>query len=80
MLLSDIKQYLQQQSGQTLLELSRQFKIEINVLREMLSVLVRKGQVRQCTKTPRCGTKCQQCSVVSTEIYEWVVEKYTTRL
>jgi DNA-binding IclR family transcriptional regulator len=75
MLLSDIKQYLQQQPGQTLLDLSRQFRIEINVLREMLAVLVRKGQVRQCTKTPRCGTKCQQCSVVITEMYEWVAEE-----
>jgi hypothetical protein len=72
MLLSDIKQYLQQQPGQTLLALSRQFHVEITVLREMLGVLIRKGKVRQCTKTPRCGTKCHQCTALVTEIYEWV--------
>jgi DNA-binding IclR family transcriptional regulator len=72
MLLSDIKHYLQHQPGQTLLELSRQFQVEVNVLREMLAVLIRKGQVRQCTKTPRCGTKCHQCAVLTTEMYEWV--------
>lgn len=72
MLLSNIKQYLQHQPGQTVLELSRQFQIEVNVLREMLALLIRKGQVRQCMKTPRCGTKCQQCSVLTTEMYEWV--------
>lgn len=72
MLLSDIKQYLQTQPSQTLLELSRRFQIEANVLRDMLSVLIRKGQVRQCTKTPRCGTKCHQCALLVTEIYEWI--------
>lgn len=72
MLLSDIKHYLQNQPSQTLLELSRRFQIEANVLRDMLAILVRKGQVRQCTKTPCCGTKCNQCTALATEMYEWV--------
>lgn len=71
MLLSDIKQYLQNQPSQTLLALSRHFQIEADVLRDMLAVLVRKGQVKQCTKTPRCGTKCHQCTLLVTEMYEW---------
>jgi len=74
MLLSNIKRCLQRQSGQTLLELSRQFQIDSHVLREMLSVLVRKGQIRQCTKTPQCGTACHQCVAIETEVYEWVIK------
>jgi hypothetical protein len=75
MLLSDIKQYLKNQPRQTLLELSRQFQVEADVMREMLAILVRKGQVSRCTKTPNCGTKCNQCTVLVTETYEWSGEK-----
>ncbi len=48
------------------------FNRDPNVLRDMLSHWVRKGKVRQCMKTPKCGVKCNQCSIAATEIYEWV--------
>lgn len=72
MLLADIKNHLQSQPRQSLLDLSRQFKVEAHAMRDMLSLLVRKGLVRQCTKTPLCGTKCSQCDVLTVEMYEWV--------
>lgn len=72
MLLSEIKQHLQHHHKQNLWQLSRQFNVTADVMRDMLALLVRKGQVRQCTKTPRCGSKCNQCDVLITETYEWV--------
>lgn len=72
MLLAEVKQHLQYSHSQSLLELSQRFQITADVMRDMLAILVRKGQVKQCTKTPRCGVKCNQCSIVTTEIYEWI--------
>lgn len=72
MLLSDIKRHLQNKGQQSLLELSRTFNIQSAVVQDMLAVLIRKGQVRVCMKTPRCGTQCSQCSALVTQNYEWV--------
>lgn len=72
MLLSDIKTYLKKQGQQSLLQLSRQFNVQTDIIQDMLNLLVRKGQVRLCMKTPRCGKQCSQCSVLVTQIYEWV--------
>jgi len=74
MLLSEVRNYLRDKRKISLLELSRHFNVTADVLRSMLSLLVQKGQVRQCTKKPACGTKCMQCSVFDTEMYEWLVE------
>ncbi len=71
MLLSDIKNYLKTQGQQNLAQLSHRFKVEPGVLKEMLALLERKGQVRLCMKTPKCGTQCSQCSVMVTQLYEW---------
>lgn len=72
MLLSDIKAHLKTQGQQSLFQLSRQFDVQPDILKDMLNLLIRKGQVRQCMKTPRCGKQCGQCSVLVTQLYEWV--------
>jgi putative ferrous iron transport protein C len=72
MLLSDIRNYLKIRHSSSLFELSREFDVEAGALRDMLMILVKKGQVRICAKTPRCRTQCQQCSELVTEMYEWV--------
>lgn len=76
MLLAEIKNYLRTQPRVSLFELSKQFDVQGTVMRDMLNVLVRKGQIRQCTKTPRCGVKCHQCSALTIEMYEWVSSPY----
>lgn len=72
MLLSDIKSYLQQVGRDSLENLSKRFLVKPDLLRDMLSVLVRKGMVRTCLKTPRCQIRCLQCRLTEIEIYEWV--------
>lgn len=71
MLLSDIKQYLQQQKMLSLAELSQQFQTDAETMHNMLGVLIRKGQVRRCAKTPSCGTTCNQCILATVQFYEW---------
>ena len=72
MLIAEIKNQLRHQHAMSLLEMTTQFNVQPDILRDMLALLINKGQVRKCFKTPRCGTKCQQCSISATEIYEWV--------
>ena len=73
MLIADIKNQLRQQSqAMSLMEMSTKLKVQPEILRDMLALLIRKGQVRMCMKTPRCGTQCSQCSLAVMEMYEWI--------
>jgi len=56
----------------TLNSLCTYFHAEPETMRCMLAHWVRKGCIRQCMKTPACGTQCFKCNVAVTEIYEWV--------
>jgi len=67
-----IKQYLMKVKIASLATLSLYFNADPDTLRHMLKHWVRKGCVRQCMKTPACGTSCGKCSLLVTEIYEWV--------
>ena len=68
-----IKQYLMQVKLATLGSLCQVFKAEPETMRCLLSHWQRKGCVRQCMKTPACGSRCFKCPDRVTEIYEWVV-------
>ena len=72
MSLLDIKQHLMKVRIASLSSISVYFNTERDTLRHMLSHWVRKGCVRQCLKTPACGSSCGKCSPLLTEIYEWV--------
>lgn len=72
MLLSNLNQYLAQQKAANLLELSRCLNAEPDVVRSMLSLLIRKGRVRQSPKIPGCGSSCGKCNPLLTEVYEWL--------
>lgn len=74
MLLTDIQHYLKRQQRASLVELSRQFQVDPQILQDMLAVLIRKGQVQTCTKTPHCGVKCTQCTALEILLYEWVLK------
>lgn len=70
--LLDIKSHMMQVRMASLSSLCVYFNSDAEVLRGMLSHWVRKGKMRQCSKTPQCGVKCGKCSPLLTEIYEWV--------
>ena len=74
MLLSELKKYIKLRKSQSLAEISKNFDVATDILQDMLQLLMRKGQVRMCTKKAACGTKCQQCSLAERVVYEWVDE------
>lgn len=71
MILADLKTYLQQHRQASLIDLSRHFDTDPEVLRTMLALWVRKGQVERFSFSPQCGESCQRCAPESTEIYRW---------
>jgi putative ferrous iron transport protein C len=72
MSLVEIKNHLMQVRITNLSSICHYFNADPNVLRGMLSHLMRNGCVRKCMKTPACGSSCGKCSPLLTEIYEWV--------
>jgi putative ferrous iron transport protein C len=72
MTLVELKQYMMKVRITSLSSLSLYFNTDPLLLRQMLTHWVRKGCVKQCLKTPSCGTTCGKCSPIATEIYEWV--------
>lgn len=76
MSLLDLKLHLQQTKISSMFELSNRFNCDPALLRDKLQHWIRKGRVKVCTKTPRCGTICQSCSPLLTEMYQWVDETH----
>lgn len=72
MSLLEIKQYLMKVKITSLASISLYFNTDPDTLRQMLGHWIRKGCVRQCLKTPACGSSCGKCSPLITELYEWV--------
>lgn len=72
MSLLEIKKYLMQVKIANLASLCTYFNCDSELLRNMLGHWVRKGCVRQFSKTAACGGKCMKCLPAVTEIYEWV--------
>ena len=71
MSLIQLKNHLEANRWANLKHLTQLFNVEPDILRDMLSHLVRKGWVTGGPKTRRCGEACQRCSPLLTEIYQW---------
>lgn len=70
--LIEIKNHIKQTKLASLNSLCVLFQCQPDTMRCMLSHLIGKGCIRQCTKTPACGDKCFKCPTASFELYEWV--------
>lgn len=72
MSLLELKQHLMQARVCSLGTIAQHFRCDPELMRNMLSHWVRKGCVRQFSKTPSCGKRCGSCGVENYEIYEWI--------
>jgi len=71
-ILSDLRNYLQEKRRVTLSDLVLHFHVDANALRGMLSKWISKGKVRLSPAATNCGTTCCKCDPLLTEIYEWI--------
>lgn len=72
MSLLDIKKHLMEIKISSLANLSSYFKVDADLLRQMLGHWVKKGKVRCFSRQMMCEGKCTQCGSCATEIYEWL--------
>ncbi len=71
MILSDIKQYLQQRGQATLADIALHLNADPDAVRGMLDIWIRKHKVYKRMATASCGDSCCQCDSATTEIYVW---------
>ncbi len=71
MILSDLRNYLQEKHRVALIDLVNHFDMEADAIRGMLGKWITKGKVRKLNNDPSCGTSCCKCDQAVTEIYEW---------
>lgn len=72
MILSEVRNYLRERSQATLSDIALHFDTDADAVRGMMDVLIRKGKIRRRSATNSCGSSCNQCEPIATEIYEWV--------
>lgn len=72
MILSDLRDYIQQKRRVTLSDLVLHFKVDGDALRGMLARWISKGKIRLSPTQNGCGTNCCKCDPLLTEIYEWI--------
>jgi putative ferrous iron transport protein C len=74
MLAIDIKRYLEHNKTATLSQLSNQFDMNPDNMRDLLSMWVKKGKIKL---TGYCDTKDHaNCNTPQDEIYEWLEDPY----
>ena len=71
MILSDIRDYLQQRGQATLADIALHFDTDPDAVRGMLDIWIRKGKAHRKMATASCGSSCSQCDTAATEIYVW---------
>lgn len=76
MILTDIKQYMQQHGRATLGDLALHFRVDPEAMRGMLDVWVAKGKVAPLELQANCNTSCPlACADSAMTIFEWTDEK-----
>ena len=74
MILSDIRRYLQTREQASLADLALHFDTDVDAMRGMLQVWVRKGMIERRLATASCGSSCTRCDAAATEVYTWLGE------
>lgn len=71
MILSEVRQYLEQHGRVALTDMVYRFEADEEAIRRMLQILERKGKVRRLS-SGTCDSGCSKCDVAKLEFFEWV--------
>lgn len=69
--LSILRDYIRDKKRVSLSELAQAFAESPDMIQSMVYHLIYKSVVIEKKLTPHCGTKCQQCPMMSTIFYCW---------
>jgi hypothetical protein len=71
MTLTDLRAYLKGRPGATLVEIAHHFRVDPDIVREMLAVWIRKGKVEKRSMGAGCGSACSRCDPASIALFVW---------
>jgi predicted ArsR family transcriptional regulator len=71
MILSQVRDYLEQRGQATLADIALHFDTEPEAIRGMLERWVSKGRVERRKTEAACGTSCNRCDPAAMELYVW---------
>jgi DeoR/GlpR family transcriptional regulator of sugar metabolism len=72
MILSELREYVHEHHVVNMYDLVTYFDTDADTIRDMLNVLIRKGQVRKVQDSDVLCRKCVHCRLLAAELYEWV--------
>lgn len=72
MVLSELRNYLQENRRVLLVDLANRFNTDPDALRGMLKKWVSKGKVRKVSGATGCSNGCCKCDPATLELYEWL--------
>ncbi|MGH8550531.1 MAG: FeoC-like transcriptional regulator [Methylococcales bacterium] len=72
MVLSELRNYLQENRRVLLADLANRFNMDADALRGMLQKWVTKGKVRKLSGDTDCSKGCCKCDPATLELYEWL--------
>lgn len=70
--LLDLKNFIAEKKIVNLSLLLQTFQTSKEETLAILELLVRKGCVKKCLKTPACATRCFKCQPENFALYQWV--------
>jgi endonuclease III len=70
MSLIELHQFFQNNKSATLAQLHATFKVEKDVLKDMLDLLIQKNKICCKPLKPACGESCLQCDTSTVTLYE----------
>ena len=71
MILSELRDYLQQNRRAALVDIVHRFDVDPSAARSMLERWLQKGKVRKLPAGTACDSGCARSDHVTTETYEW---------
>jgi putative ferrous iron transport protein C len=70
--LLELKRFIAEKKIVNLALLLQTFRANKEETLAILDVLIQKGCVKKCLKTPACATRCFKCQPESVALYQWV--------
>lgn len=70
--LLELKNFIAEKKIVNLSLLLQTFYANKEEILSILDLLIQKGRIKKCTKTPTCSTRCFKCQPENFTLYEWV--------
>lgn len=67
-----LKKFIAEQKRVNLSLILQHFETKQEEVLALLTVLIQKGCIKKCLKTPHCATRCVKCAPETFAYYQWV--------